>query len=80
MANNVQFDEPGMQYARGPRGPRMSALTKIVIRAGLAKDARQAAFVLIAIGVVAAILAFVFWPRENTELPPVPQPVAFTTS
>lgn len=71
--NRVQFDEPGMAYNRGPRGPRLSWLTKLVIRLGLAKDAKQAVYVLIAIGVLALVLAFIFWPR-GAQYELVPQP------
>lgn len=71
--NQVQFDEPGMGYNRGPRGPRQSWLTKLVIQLGLAKDAKQAAVVLIVIGVVAAGLMFIFWPK-GSDYVIVPQP------
>jgi len=71
--NKVTFDEPGMMYNRGPRGPRQSWLTKLVIRLGLAKDAKQASIVLIILGVAALILMFIFWPRSGGyEI--VPQP------
>lgn len=72
--NQVKFDEPGMGYGGGaPRGPRQSLLTKLVIQLGLAKDAKQAAVVLIILGVAALILAVMFWPRSGGyEL--VPQP------
>ncbi|GEM_PF-1216407 len=72
--NQVTFDEPGMNYGgQRPRGPRQSWLTKLVIRLGFAKDAKQAAVVLIVLGVVALILAVVFWPR-NSGYEIVPQP------
>jgi len=67
--NQVKFDEPGMAYNRGPRGPRQSWLIKLVIKLGLAKDAKQASVVLIAIGVLALVLAFIFWPK-GTEYQP----------
>ncbi|MBL4644788.1 MAG: hypothetical protein JKX80_02895 [Candidatus Pacebacteria bacterium] len=76
MPNNnkqVQFNEPGMAYNRGPRRPRNSWLIKLVIKLGLAKDAKQASIVLIAIGVLALVLAFIFWPKgAGYEI--VPQP------
>lgn len=71
--NRVQFDEPGMMYNRGPRGPRQSWLTKLVIKLGLAKDPKQASVVLIAIGVLALLIAFFFWPR-GADYEIVPQP------
>lgn len=77
MSNSVQFDEPGMQYNQGPHGPRRSALTNLVITLGLAKDDKQAAIVLIVVGIVAVAIAFVFWPRGGEVLPPPPQPVSF---
>lgn len=70
--NKVQFDEPGMAYNRGPRRPRQSWLISLVIKLGFAKDAKQAVVVLAAIGVLAIVLAFIFWPRSNYEI--VPQP------
>ena len=77
MPNNnnrkVTFDEPGMMYNRGPRGPRLSWLTKLVISLGLAKDAKQASMVLIAIGVLALALAFIAWPK-GADYEIVPQP------
>jgi len=78
MPNNynnsqVQFNEPGMDYGRGPRGPRQSWPTKLVIRLGLAKDTKQAAIVLTILGVVAIGIALIFWPRGGGyEI--VPQP------
>lgn len=71
--NKVTFDEPGMGYGRGPRGPRLSWPTKLVIKLGLAKDARQANVVLVVVGVIAIILAFIFWPK-GTDYEIVPQP------
>ena len=71
--NQVQFDEPGMAYNRGPRGPRQSWLIKLVIRLGLAKNAKQATTVLIVVGVAALVLAFIFWPR-SADYEIVPQP------
>lgn len=70
--NKVTFDEPGMDYARGPRGPRVSWPTKLVMSLGLAKNPKQATTVLLVIGIVAVALAFTFWPRDEFEL--VPQP------
>jgi len=71
--NRVQFDEPGMAYNRGPRGPRQSWPTKMVIKLGLAKDQKQATMVLIAIAVIAIIVTFIFWPRSS-GYEVVPQP------
>lgn len=75
MPNNdqVQFDEPMAHFNKGPRGPKVSWLTKLVIKLGLAKDAKQATIVLIVVAVVAVVLAFVFWPK-GTEYEIVPQP------
>lgn len=76
FSNNtrVTFDEPGMGYGGGaPRGPRQSWLTKLLIQLGLAKDAKQAAIVLIILGIAALILTVLFWPRGGGyEI--VPQP------
>ena len=71
--NKVTFDEPGMNYGSGPRGPRQSWITKIVLKLGLAKDPRQAVVVLIAIGILAVVVGFVLWPKTCAyEI--VPQP------
>lgn len=71
--NQVQFDEPGTSYNRGPRGPRQSWPTKLVIRLGLAKDEKQAGIVMLVIAVLAIVIAFIFWPRSaGYEI--VPQP------
>ena len=72
--NQVQFDEPtGGFNNRGPRGPRQSWPTKLVIKLGLAKDTKQATVVLIAIAVLALVLMFIFFPR-GSEYELVPQP------
>ncbi len=66
MNNQVQFDEPGMEFNnRRPRGPRHSWLMKLVLSSGLAKDEKQASIVLLAIGVLALVLMFIFWPRSS---------------
>ena len=71
--NQVTFNEPGMDYRQAPRGPRQSWLVTFVIKLGLAKDAKQASIVLIVLGVVALILAFIFWPG-GSDYEIVPQP------
>ena len=68
----VTFEEPGGSNFNRPRGPRLSWPTRMAIKLGLAKDARQASVVLTAIAVLAIILAVIFWPRDSYEL--VPQP------
>ena len=62
-----------MRYMRQAQGPRQSWPTRMVIRLGLAKDPKQATVVLIAVGVLALVLAFVFWPRSG-GFEQVPQP------
>ncbi len=68
--NKVTFDEPKL-YNQGPRGPRQSWPTKMILKYGLAKDAKQAQVVLIAIMVLAIIMMVIFWPRSNYA--PAPQ-------
>lgn len=71
--NKVQFDEPMAGFNGGSHQPRQSWPTKMVIKLGLAKDAKQATVVLIAVAVLALVVAFVFFPR-GSEYEVVPQP------
>lgn len=74
MTNDVQFNEPGMNYVRPPAGARESFLTGLVMKTGLAKTPKQAQVVLIVIGVIALIIMFIIWPGKERypEATPVP--------
>ena len=67
---DIQFDEPGMDYARqyAMQKPRYSALTDMFIKAGFAKDEKQAATVMIVLAVVALGIAYTFWPSSGVPV------------
>ncbi len=65
----VTFNEPQI-YNRG--GPRQSWPTRVLIQYGLAKNVKQAQFILIAIFVLAITVMVVVWPRSNyVQMPPL---------
>jgi hypothetical protein len=56
-------------------------LIGMVVRTGFAKNRQQASYVLLGVAVVAAIIAFVFWPSGRGDAPPPPNPdAAFQSS
>jgi hypothetical protein len=58
MDEGIQFDNQAITAPATAERP-LSALTGLVIRMGLAKDARSASYVLLATAAVAVVLAFV---------------------
>lgn len=64
---DIQFDEPGLDYARkyANRKPTYSTITALLIKAGFAKDEKQANIVMIIITILAAFIGYMFWPSSN---------------
>lgn len=65
MNNNVEFNEPGMAYSMPNTSSKQSFLTGLVLKLGLAKDAKQAQSVLIIIGILAIVVMFFAWPSGS---------------
>ncbi len=64
--SNIQFDEPGMEYARPDLGQGPTGLVALVIKYGLAKNEKQAQIVLVVIGLIAVAVMFFAWPSSNS--------------
>ena len=62
-----------MDYARAPHAQHQQGITQLVIKLGLAKDAKQATIVLVVFAVVAAVGIYIFWPG-GSGYEVVPQP------
>lgn len=82
--SDIQFDEPGMDYARqyATRKPVYSGLTNLFVKAGFAKDEKQAGVVMVALIVVAMVITYLFWPSsrvpiDNSNPQPLPSDVDY---
>lgn len=75
--SDIQFDEPGLDYVRkyAHQKPAYSGITNIFIKAGFAKNESQAAIVMIVVAIVAAGMAYMFWPSGVPVDNSNPQPL-----
>ena len=64
----VQFDEEDNLPRRSSQR-RFSLLTRFVMRIGLAKDERQAQYILLIIAIIAIVLTFLLFPESNSAVP-----------
>jgi hypothetical protein len=65
----VQFEEQDNLPRYPKREKRESFAIQLVIRAGLARDERQAQYVLLIVAVIIAIIAYLLWPEGNSSAP-----------
>ncbi len=69
MTDQIQFNEPGMNYAQPSMAQKKTFLTGLIMKVGLAKSEKQAQMVLVGIGVFALVAMFFAWPSGGSNVP-----------